>query len=766
MRPLPRCPALPALLALLVLNAGCGERVPPARYAVVQRELAWTARPERPDPPLSLTWDFSDGAADLAGFTSPGGSPPVLRDGALELAGLDRVALRTPKDAGLNPDLHHQLVFELHGEDVTHLRLRWRGTDEPFDEGRSTPGLPLELDRNGDGVFSLPISDLRGVRHARDASEGLVQLELAFEGGPGSRPLVRIQRLALVSGFDQPSPGPTRLERHGIARRGTALALPGMLSAELAPGPDDRLRLALAPAGASGPTRVVVQLAGVSQPLAELALAPDAGWRELSLSLAPAHGQPCQLQISAEGEDGLLLLGSPLRLAPSDRPRPPVVLYLEDTLRADRLSVYGHPFPTDPALRRLAAEGVVWERAYGASSWTRPSVASLLTSLDPLAHGVTTHLQRLAPAASTLAERLADAGWITVSLVTNYHGGAWAGLDQGFDVAAEPTAWGASRLKSTLTSALVAEPLERLLQEHRDEALFVHVHTLDPHEPYQPPGELLYSLARTSAARPPIPGGREREDESLSYDAEVLHNDARLGALLQALDATGRADDTLLLFLSDHGEAFGEHGAFRHRQSLFEEELAVPWVLRWPGRLPAGARLSSPVGLVDVAPTVLGLLELPAPAAWQGRDLSAVLRGEAPAPRDEPVLAHLTDEQGRQTLAVMGARYKLLAALPAQATPTALAAQAAQDAPPGQSAPASSQDGGALVARALYDLDQDPGEQTDLLGTPPGDAAAAALLAWAEARLAQGRRLALDTESAPMDEATRRWMVEMGYLGR
>jgi arylsulfatase A-like enzyme len=730
---MPRLPVL-VILALLPLGSGCSEPSGPGRYAVVERGLAWEASGSAPAAPaFSLAWDF--GSDSPVGFSDGLGRPAELVDGALVARGLERVALRTPSAFGLDPDLHHRLVWEAQVTAATHVRVRWRAAGQSFDESRSTAALALAQD----GAFALPLSDLRGIRHEADASEGVEQLELLFEGPAGSQPEVRLTRLAFVSDFDRGGDArDLRLERLGIARRGTAVPVPGKRTASLEPGPRDRLRLGLAPAGASGDLTVRLSLEGADAPLAERRLAPGDGWLDLALDLSPADGEACQLVLEVEGSGGVLLVGSALRLAPSEAPRPDVVLYLEDTLRRDRLSVYGHPYETDPALARLAGEGVVFERAYGASSWTRPSVATLLTALDPPTHGVTVHTARLSPQATTLAQVLADEGWLTVSLVTNYHGGAWAGLDGGYDVAAEPTAWGASRLPSTLTSAALAAPLAALLEEHHDEALFVAVHTLDPHEPYEPPGDLLYPLAITASERPPTPGGRARADESLAYDAEVRHNDDRLGELEAALTASGSADDTLLVFVSDHGEAFGEHGAFRHRNSLLDEELAVPLVLHWPAGLTGGARLDTPVGLVDVAPTVLGLLGLDAPARWQGRDLAPVLRGERPPPRDEPVLAHLVDAEGLESLAVVGRTHKLLAR-------------------PGS--------GRELVPTALYDLEADPGEQQDLLGTPEGDEAAMALVRWAEGRLAEGRERALDTSAAPMDEATRQWMMKMGYLG-
>lgn len=725
-------PAAGAALALACgLLPACSDVEPPPHFVVVERDLAWRAGPGGPTPRHSLHWSFEDGAQ---GWTDGAGRVPGLRVGALVVAGVDRAVLRSPEGARLDPELQHRLSFRVEPAGATAVRLRWRAADQDFDDARATSPMPLAA---GQGLVSgsVALDELRGRRDATDAAEGLAQIELAFEGPAGTPVEVAVRSITLVSDFDQPDGGPWRLGRNGVYRRGVVFEVAGSLSCALSPGPRDRLRLALAAAGATSPIAVSASL-GDDGATHSITLLPGADWSDVVLDLSPRGGAPTTLRLSASGADGTILVGSAMRLRPAPRARPDVVLYLEDTLRRDRLSIYGHPQPTDPALAAIATGGVVVEGAHAASSWTRPSVTTLLSGLDPLAHGNVTHEQRLGPSATTLAEVLADAGYLSVALVTNYHAGAWSGLDQGFDVFAEPPAYGAAAITSTLTSAALEAPLGALLHAHRDEQLLVSVHTLDPHEPYDPPAALLFGLLDGRVS--PATGG-EAATRSLRYDAEIRHNDQALGALDDALLASGRRDDTLFVFLSDHGEAFGEHGVFSHRNNLFGEELAVPLVLRWPAGLPAGRRVAGTMGLVDVAPTILSLLDLATPGSWQGRDLAAALAGTAAAPSG-PVLSHFVPSEGGPGLvALFTGEWKLLA------VPDA--------------------DGG-LVPRALFDLRNDPGEQVDLLASPRGAQPAAALLEWGLRRLEEGRERALTAESVPMDETTRRWMVQMGYLGR
>lgn len=736
----PRPPCLRVLL-LLALCA-CGEGGPsdpgpaprPPLLAVQDRQVTWRRAGADGVPPLTLSWDFAE---DAQGWTGPAERPLTAEDGRLLLAGDGRALALSPAGAELLPALQHWLTLRLRAPGAAALEVHWRDADEDFSPRRATTPLPLQ----GDDwqTVSVPLSSLRGAREAGDVSQGVEQFKLVVRGREPGPLAVELDGVALVSDFDGAEPDGARrhrLEVDGQRRDGVLLRSGGRLETRVDLAAPGRLRLALAAAGSPGPRQVVVQ-AGLER--RELTLRPRDGWHELALE-RPAG--PCELSVALAPDVGgaaraSLFVAGPLVLQPAAEPRPPVLLYVEDTLRRDRLSLHGHHRDTDPTLVALAAAGVTFDQAHAASSWTRPSISTLLTSLDPPSHGNRSHHQRVGESVTTLAEAFADAGYLTASFVTNYHGGAWAGLDQGFDLASEPTAHGASALPSTLTSAAITPPLLAFLEEHADEQVFVHVHTLDPHAPYEPETPDVVALSPGSAATGSLP-------PRLRYDAEVLHNDRQLARLDQALTRLDLGERSLLVFTSDHGEAFGDHGHDEHRQSLHVAELAVPWVLRWPDGLPAGLRVDAPVGHVDLAPTLAGLAAVPAPAEWMGRDLSPLLTG-AGTVADEPLLADLLYESPRDgrpgELAVIarqrdGAVLKLLLDLDADQVPT---------------------------PRALYRIDQDPLEEWDLL---PDDAAAAApLTRWAAEALERGRARARTGDATAMDPATREWMRQLGYLG-
>jgi len=754
-----------ALSLMLGLGSSCGggsgsPHETPPRYAVVQRDFAWEAAPDdesHPAVPLTQLWDFE--ADDHSWQVPLRAGRAETWDGVLRASGemtasgkAERVDIVGPRTDLVEAELHHWLSLRMRTTSARTLQLFWHAEGEIFSSDRSTS--PMRLDDSGEwATYSVSMAGLRGVREAADAAEGVRRFRLRF-GGPDGRPVqVEIDRIVLLSDYDDPggrSFTEGRLLRGGIARDGVALRTPGAVTATLPAGGPGRLRMSLAVAGTDQAVSLVVaDLDGLIQP-ARFDVPPYARWKEVRLDL-PSRSSPLRLTVRAErpaGSRAVVLVGSVMRLALAEQPGPSVILYVEDTLRADHLSTYGYARPTDPFLSELAGEGATFTHVWSTSNWTRPSISSLLTSLDPVAHGNQVHTRRVPEALTTLAETLGEAGWITASFVTNYHAGAWAGLEQGFDIAAEPWAYGATRIESTLTSSALTEPLAAFLAEHADEQVLVFAHSLDPHAPYAPEPEDVQAVSSIAARIEPPERLKDKDftrwrQTTRDYDAEVLHNDRELAALDAALLRLGLKDDTIFVFASDHGESFGTRGRWEHRQDLHEDQVRVPWVLRWPGEVAAGRRIDAPVSLLDLAPTLLGLLDVAAPDAWQGRDLSAQLRDDGAQPvRPAPLYldAVYGDDRPDKTheFAVVNWPYKLLGSV--------------------------RQDGG-LRPVALFDLVRDPGELANLLGLADHAQALAGLLDVARERIDAGPLAPrAGADAAPMDPAVLEWMKQMGYL--
>jgi len=294
---------------------------------------------------------------------------------------------------------------------------------------------------------------------------------------------------------------------------------------------------------------------------------------------------------------------------------PNVVIYLVDTLRADHLGLYGYERDTSPMLDRWAAGAVVFERAYAPSSWTRPSIVSLLSGLDPIRHGVEDRLDVVPEDVRLLSEHLQARGYATFAAVTNPNVLPEWGFGRGFEFFEDLDAAGHGARADAVTDWVVT----RLDTLTRRRPFFLYLHLLDPHAPYDPPPPFDDRYPRS----PALPA-----DRSIGrYDGEVAFVDAEFGRLLGALARQGLADDTLLIFVSDHGEELMEHGSMGHGYSLFEEVVRVPLVMHLPRGARAGTRVAAPVSLVDVVPTVLSRLGLPPAPDVDGRDLSPLLDG-------------------------------------------------------------------------------------------------------------------------------------------
>ncbi|HEY7512299.1 MAG TPA: sulfatase, partial [Vicinamibacteria bacterium] len=291
-----------------------------------------------------------------------------------------------------------------------------------------------------------------------------------------------------------------------------------------------------------------------------------------------------------------------------------------DTLRADRVGVYGGPRDTTPHLDRIAREGAYAASATAHVPLTRPSHATLFSGLLPWQHGVRDNISPgELPPAPLLAEVLKAEGFATGAFVSAVVLAPHAGLGRGFDVFSDdmPAAEGAAFVNTLQRRGdhTLGEALRWIEEHHARGRLFAWLHLYDPHDPYEPPEPWASRFA-----------GR-------AYDGEVAFADELVGRLDAALARLGRREDTLLVVTSDHGEGLGEHGETLHGFFVYQTTLAVPLIVRGPG-VKAGARLGLTTGLVDLYRTVLDLagVAVPATSSAGGRSLAAALRGGAEPP--------------------------------------------------------------------------------------------------------------------------------------
>jgi arylsulfatase A-like enzyme len=413
--------------------------------------------------------------------------------------------------------------------------------------------------------------------------------------------------------------------------------------------------------------------------------------------------------------------------------QPDVFVLLIDTLRADVLTRSEYAAATSN-LRGLAGTGLVAADAMATTTWTRSSVASLFTGLDPAVHGTHGRNDVLAESVATLAERFRARGYRTIGAIANPNVGAQWGFDQGFDeyLRAAPRAAVDGDRRPATAAQVYAAALARIdVEDARERPLFVYLHTVDPHAPYDPPEWLLDEERPAGAVLPQDLNlwnknatAAELTRAELLYRGEVAYADRELGRLLAALNTRGRLNNALVVVTSDHGEQFAEHGQFGHGLTLFQQELAVPLIFSG-ARIAGGQRLEAPVSLRDLAPTIASF------AGLAGINLGGVDLLAAAPPADRDLVADLRLD-GREWRGLRRGPLKLVG-------------DQRQELP------------------WLFDLSSDPGELTDMFATTrearPMRRQLRDLLAALEAQVI------IDGESSPeIDEETRAQLRALGYI--
>jgi choline-sulfatase len=326
---------------------------------------------------------------------------------------------------------------------------------------------------------------------------------------------------------------------------------------------------------------------------------------------------------------------SPLKTpsAPAGGP-PPVIVISIDTLRADHLSCYGYSRLETPHIESLARGGTLFEEINSQVPITLPSHVSLFTSTYPFANGVRENAEVLAPGAATLATVLAAHGYSTAAFIGGFSLDRRYGLAQGFGAYDSPfdsrVIKGALDLKRPAPQVLNAA--EGWLEKNSGHPFLLFVHLFDLHQPYDPPAAY-----------------RTRAPQS-EYDQELAYVDDSLEGFFDFLAKLGLDRRALVVLFSDHGESLGEHGENTHGYFIYRSTVHVPLIFHWPQKVETGnskleagnstqissfeLRVSAPAGLIDVAPTILSFLGIPAPPSFCGHSLLDLANGGDSPPND------------------------------------------------------------------------------------------------------------------------------------
>ncbi|MFT6819428.1 MAG: arylsulfatase A-like enzyme [Myxococcota bacterium] len=418
---------------------------------------------------------------------------------------------------------------------------------------------------------------------------------------------------------------------------------------------------------------------------------------------------------------------SPIVYEPGEAP-PLVVLVIVDTLRRDALTAYAPNAAPTPHIDAFADESTLYTSAMAPSSWTTPSVGSIMTGKLPSQLGLQHELRRLSDEAVLLPEMLRETGMTTAAVVSNKYASTKWGFNQGYDAFDETTI----RRRSNITGSEVTDVAISLLDRFSEEPLFLMAHYVDPHVTYNDhddhrrwEGEYVgpmeapvtWEVLRDEYRRM---GDSDWEHVRAIYDAEVAYTDKHVGRLFDHLRKSGRMDNALVIFTHDHGEEFNDHTSIGHGYSLYEEAIGAPLIVHYPERVTVPSHVSAPVSLMDIVPTTLELSGLPIPDGLEGRTLLGTLDPERPVRAE-------TDRGGNPHRAVRIGDRKFIYRSDRN-------------------------------RRQVFDLAADPHEK-DVLSPGPRDRALwAAMEDWPESELTA------DAEPIDLDAMEREMLEAIGYL--
>ncbi|BBH20553.1 sulfatase [Paenibacillus baekrokdamisoli] len=329
--------------------------------------------------------------------------------------------------------------------------------------------------------------------------------------------------------------------------------------------------------------------------------------------------------------------------------QPNVIIFGIDSLRRDHMSAYGYSRLTTPYLDKVAAEGVLFEQHFSPSIPTTPAYASMLTGMDVFGTDVVAlrHEGPLGGHVQTLAEVLGENGYNTTCI-----GFTGNPSSRGFQTYLDYESWlpdeeiGRAPKAENLNKVAIPE-LNRLAAE--DKPFFLFLRHMDPHSPYLPPApfeRIFYGkdeLEADNQSMEPIyafkpfadylkswipEGVTDAEYVTAQYDGAIAYMDTAIQSLFTKLEAMGLEEETLIVITSDHGETLNEHECYYDHHGLYDCTLVVPLILKFPGRVPAGTRISDVSLISDIMPTILDLLQITTKTEFDGRRLTAAIAGE------------------------------------------------------------------------------------------------------------------------------------------
>lgn len=665
--------------------------------------------------------------SDRPWATGEAESVASVENGVLRMVTKGRDGLTTPDGFDVFGPAVDSILIDAEVDGVDEIYLSWKPADTFWDWCDEDGNLliPIRVEQGKRSTFIVPVAEMRGWQHRRIEGIRIVTKKAAD---------IRLHEFRLnlqQSLFEGASHGAQPFRIGNETRPCLHMWTPGQLEFEV-PIPHSAVFSAgLAAVESDSPVTFRVEVSHEGRTHSETWQADGPGaWNDISMDLSAYAGQTIRMRLTADGDDGQVALwGNPqvVSMEPPVDQRPSFLVYVVDSLRADHLNTYGYERGTGPRIEQLARQGVVLERFFASETCTKPSMTTFHTGVDASEHGLTCTTSLDAGGLTQLPELLRRSGYETIAITENLYTPPESDgrpvysylYDLDEDTAAS----------SGATFTLIQQALERV----RQRPFFLYVHTMECHI------RIDQAMNMTYGAPPPFggtyTGGPDPQIDG--YDDSIRFADANFG---RALDALGFADlghRTLVLFTGDHGEGFGVHeGRIVHGYEPYNELIRVPLVIRLPGRIPEGVRISGNAQFVDLAPTLLDYADLPPCEQFSGTSLRRLLDGAATSLDERPIPGYTGELLGPDAprSLILGS-WKLLG------TPDRL---------------------------ALFDLLNDPDETNDVAGIekdrydelrPLFDAQTA------EIRLREGQRLPAEGLPTLVRPETDERLRALGYLG-
>jgi arylsulfatase A-like enzyme len=508
-------------------------------------------------------------------------------------------------------------------------------------------------------------------------------------------------------------------------------------------------------------------------------------WRDEVLDLGAFVGKRVEVFIESLSHDqGLgihpdLFVSNPVISADTRRIQsdPNVVIIAADALRADHLSCYGYERQTSPNIDQFAGESVLFQSAISQASWTLPSFISLFTSLEPSFHGILSGNARLHSSVKTLPKILQKNGYLTAASVDNPHLFPAIGLAEGFDLYS---------YRNTDVEGQLAT-IGSWLDSMKGQKFFLFIHLISTHLPYAPPAPYAAAFRKADrpisthlpyAPPPPYAAALRKADRLTAmasartiyeldrtckrlsfahrtdlialYDGEILYLDDILRRLFASMKQLDLYRDTLVVFLSDHGEQFQEHGYLSHGKTLYQEEILVPLIMKLPaGTRYEAKRIPAVVRTIDIFPTICDILRIQPSDTIRGKSLVPLLRGQA---FEEGVV--FSELPGYGKLAIKKGQYKYIY------TDQKVCAWTMKNMNRLNCWPTADEE--------LYDLNEDPGESRNIAAVRPDllEIFRKERKHFAEIshKFRQSAKKARENDRTVLDQATTERLRALGYI--